>query len=98
MDHHRAEPIRLGIVLDVDDTNPDLLFIWAGIRAVKLVEELSVPRRLCPHRERRRRWPLSPQLVTVLTDPCQPITSERCQLVLKQHRRQQVKALKRLSR
>ncbi|MEW6477762.1 MAG: hypothetical protein AB1679_36415 [Actinomycetota bacterium] len=33
-------PTRLTIVLDVDDPNPDLLFIWAGLRAAKLVDEL----------------------------------------------------------
>ena len=33
-------PTRLTIVLDVDDPNPDLLFIWAGLRAAKLVQEL----------------------------------------------------------
>ena len=33
-------PARLTIILDVDDPNPDLLFIWAGLRALKLVEEL----------------------------------------------------------
>lgn len=34
------EPTRVTIILDVDDPNPDLLFIWAGLRAVKLVHEL----------------------------------------------------------
>jgi hypothetical protein len=34
-------PTRLTIILDVDDPNPDLLFIWAGLRALKFVEELS---------------------------------------------------------
>lgn len=33
-------PTRLTIVLDIDDPNPDLLFIWAGLRAAKLVQEL----------------------------------------------------------
>lgn len=34
------EPIRVTLALDVDDPNPDLLFIWAGAHAVKLVDEL----------------------------------------------------------
>lgn len=37
---HPAEATRVAITLDVDDANPDLVFIWAGIRAVKLIEEL----------------------------------------------------------
>jgi hypothetical protein len=40
MDHHPHEAIRVAIVLEIDDPNPDLLFIWAGIRAVELIEEL----------------------------------------------------------
>jgi hypothetical protein len=40
MTNHPPEPIRLAIVLDVNDHNRDLLFIWAGIRAAKLVHEL----------------------------------------------------------
>lgn len=34
-------PTRLTIILNVDDPNPDLLFIWAGLHAAKLVQELS---------------------------------------------------------
>lgn len=34
------EPTRVTIILDVDDPNPDLIFIWAGLRSVRLVEEL----------------------------------------------------------
>jgi hypothetical protein len=41
MDHHAPDTTRVAIVLDIDDNNPDLLFVWAGIRAVKLVQELS---------------------------------------------------------
>jgi hypothetical protein len=37
---HTTEATRVAIILDIDDTNPDLLFIWAGIRAVKLIDEL----------------------------------------------------------
>lgn len=34
------EPTRVTIILDVDDPNPDLLFIWAGLLALTLVDEL----------------------------------------------------------
>lgn len=37
---HPTEAIRVAITLDVNDHNPDLLFIWAGVHAVKLVQEL----------------------------------------------------------
>jgi hypothetical protein len=34
------EPTRVEIVIDTDDPNPDLLFIWVVARAVKMVEQL----------------------------------------------------------
>jgi hypothetical protein len=40
MSYEPRDPIRIAIVLDVDDANPDLLFIWITARAVRLVEEL----------------------------------------------------------
>ena len=40
MTDHPPEPIRVAITLDISDHNRDLLFIWAGIRAARLVQEL----------------------------------------------------------
>ena len=40
MPPHLDQTVRVAIVLDVADPNPDLLFIWAGIRAARLVAEL----------------------------------------------------------
>lgn len=34
-------PVRLGIVLDVEDANADLVLMWAGRWAARLVEELQ---------------------------------------------------------
>jgi len=39
-DHTNHEPTRVTITLDIDEANPDLLLIWAGNRAVKLIDEL----------------------------------------------------------
>ena len=35
------EPTRVEIVIDTDDANHDLLFIWVADRAVKLVKQLN---------------------------------------------------------
>ena len=40
MRNRPGEPTRVEIVIDTDDPNPDLLFIWVAARAVKMVEEL----------------------------------------------------------
>ena len=34
------QPTRVEIVIETDDPNPDLLFIWAAARAVKMIEHL----------------------------------------------------------
>jgi len=40
MSYEPQDPIRIAVVLDVDDANPDLLFIWIGVRAARLVKQL----------------------------------------------------------
>jgi hypothetical protein len=40
MSYEPRDPIRVAVVLDVDDANADLLFIWIGVRAVRLIEQL----------------------------------------------------------
>jgi hypothetical protein len=40
MNTHHIDTVRVEIVLDVDDPNPDILFIWTAARAIKLVEQL----------------------------------------------------------
>ncbi len=34
------EPIRVAIVLDIDDPYPELLLIWAGARSAEMVANL----------------------------------------------------------
>ena len=41
MSHQPRDPIRIAIVLDVEDVNPDLLLIFITARAVRLVQELQ---------------------------------------------------------
>lgn len=40
MNNEPQDPIRVAIALDIDDANPDLLFIFITAHAVRLVEEL----------------------------------------------------------
>jgi len=35
-----SQPTRVEIVIETDDPNPDLLFIWAAARAIKMIEHL----------------------------------------------------------
>jgi hypothetical protein len=41
VNYEPQHPIRVAIVLDIDDANPDLLYIWISARAARLVEELQ---------------------------------------------------------
>jgi hypothetical protein len=40
MGYEPRDPIRVAIVLDIDDANPDLVFTWINARTARLVEEL----------------------------------------------------------
>ena len=39
-DTRTPDAIRVAIVLEVSEDNPDLLLIWAGLRATDVVQEL----------------------------------------------------------
>jgi hypothetical protein len=83
----RDQPTRVEIVIETDDSNPDLLFIWAGRPGDQ--DDRAPPLERCVRRDRqdRDRRPPPLRLVSILADRCRSMVTERCRAVCKQRRR-----------
>ena len=81
------QPTRIEIVIETDDPNPDLLFIFVAARAIKMIEHLRSSGVVRRDRQDRDRRPPPLRLVSILTDRCRSMITERCRAVCKQRRR-----------